>query len=45
MRATEPGGNVQTYRYSGNCDDPLLAELYDQSETYVDAVELIRRLK
>jgi hypothetical protein len=43
-RATEPGGNVQTYRYSGNYDDPLLAELYDQSETYVDDVELIRRL-
>jgi hypothetical protein len=35
---------VQVYRYSGNYDDPLLAELYDQSETYVDDVELIRRL-
>jgi hypothetical protein len=38
------GDSLQTYRYSGNYDDPLLAELYDRSETYVDDVELIRRL-
>lgn len=32
------------YRYSGNYDHLLLAELYDRSETYTDDVELIRRL-
>jgi len=32
------------YRYSGNYDDPLLAELYDRSEADTDDVEMIRRL-
>lgn len=35
---------MQEYKYSGNYDHPLLAELYDQSETYTDDVELLRRL-
>ena len=35
---------VFEYPYSGNYDDPLLAELYDRSETYTDDVALIRRL-
>lgn len=30
--------------YSGDYDDPLLAELYDRFENYADDVELIRRL-
>ena len=35
---------MNPYKYSSNYDDPLLAELYDQSETYTDDVDLIRRL-
>jgi len=35
---------VQEYKYSGDYDEPLLAELYDQSETYLDDVELLRSL-
>jgi predicted O-methyltransferase YrrM len=44
LDATELEDNLQTYKYSGNYDDPLLAELYDQSETTIDDVELIRKL-
>lgn len=35
---------MQEYRYSGNYDHPLLAELYDLSEIYTDDIELIRGL-
>jgi SAM-dependent methyltransferase len=39
------GGEIlQEYKYSADYDDPLLAELYDQSETCTDDVELIRKL-
>jgi hypothetical protein len=41
---TEVEEGLQRYRYSGNYDDPLLAELYDQSETNVNDVALIRRM-
>jgi len=35
---------MEECKYSASYDDPLLAELYDQTETYTDDVELIRRL-
>jgi predicted O-methyltransferase YrrM len=35
---------MRKYRYSLDYDDPLIAELYDQSQTSADDVELIRRL-
>lgn len=35
---------MQEYDYSLKYNSPLLAELYDQSETYTDDVELIRGL-
>jgi SAM-dependent methyltransferase len=35
---------MQEYKYSGDYNDPLLAELYDQSEIYTDDVDLIRSL-
>jgi len=35
---------MRRYRYSLDYDDPLIAELYDQSQTSADDVELIRRL-
>jgi len=35
---------MQEHRYSANYDQPLLAELYDRSETYTDDIELIRTL-
>jgi len=35
---------TRKYKYSFDYNHPLLAELYDQSETYTDDVELIRRL-
>ncbi len=35
---------MQEYRYSTNYNDPLLADLYDQSETGVDDLALLRVL-
>jgi hypothetical protein len=35
---------MDEYAYSANYDDPLLAELYDQTITESDDVEMIRRL-
>ncbi len=35
---------MQECKYSASYSDPLLAELHDQTETYTDDVELIRRL-
>lgn len=35
---------MNLYKYSSNYDISLLAELYDQSETYIDDVDLIRKL-
>jgi hypothetical protein len=35
---------MKEYQYSGNYDDPLLAELYDQPETYQDDIILLRKL-
>lgn len=35
---------MQEYKYSGKYDNPLITELYDQSETYTDDVELIQKL-
>jgi SAM-dependent methyltransferase len=35
---------MDQYEYSANYDDPLLAELYDQSESTTEDVELLRQL-
>ncbi len=35
---------MDEYKYSGKYDDPLLAELYDRKESYVDDITLLRRL-
>ena len=35
---------MREYRYSGDYNDPLLAELYDLSETYTDDIRLLRSL-
>ncbi|MBM4044985.1 MAG: class I SAM-dependent methyltransferase [Planctomycetes bacterium] len=35
---------MKEYRYSGNYDFPLLAELYDRTERFTDDIELLRRL-
>jgi len=35
---------MEEYRYSANYDHPLLAELYDRTETYTDDIELVRTL-
>lgn len=35
---------MDEYKYSGDYDDPLLAELYDQAETYQEDVFLLRKL-
>lgn len=35
---------MKQYKYSADYDDPILAELYDQFETYTDDIDLIRKL-
>lgn len=35
---------MEEYKYSGNYDDPVLAELYDLTETEQDDVTLLRKL-
>jgi SAM-dependent methyltransferase len=35
---------TEQYKYALDYDNPLLAELYDRSESYLDDLELIRRL-
>lgn len=35
---------MQKYKYSGNYDDPVLAELYDRFEAYTNDIELLQRL-
>jgi predicted O-methyltransferase YrrM len=38
------GQAMEEYPYSGDYNDPLLAELYDQSQTFSDDVDLLRKL-